>query len=382
MHILEIPSFFPPYGGLFCLDQSKALQMQSHEVRILSNVQLGVTIGMKDYLTLPYTRFEHEMEGVTVFQSYQRGLPKFIRYNVHRWVSIVRSMFAQYVKQYGRPDILHAHCAKWAGYAAMLISEEYHIPYVITEHLSIQLFVKEFGPAPSTAWQIPLLQEAYHRASRVIHVSEEQAESLSCYFGKDYQWQAVSNIIDVDYFHCQARQPLGDRPFRFCCLANYWPLKGYDVLFEAFNQLIGQGKNVELHIAGKGTDSGECLSLLSDRMISHGLLNKEQVRELLYHCDALVLASRSEAQPLVLLEAMCTGIPVVTTEAIPRSVRTSEGCTIVPVDDSGALAAAMQQVMQHSVDGNRLHQQVIELASPSIIGKRLENLFTEILSSR
>lgn len=382
MHILEIPSFFPPYGGLFCLDQAKALKTLGNEVRILSNVQLGVTIGLKDYLTLPYTRFEHEMDGVTVYQSYQRGLPKSVRYNVRRWVNVVKGMFAQYVKRYGRPDILHAHCCKWAGYAAMLISEEYHIPYVVTEHLSIQLFVDEFGPAPSKVWQIPLLKEAYHRASQVVHVSEELAESLSCHFGKDYRWQALSNIIDVDFFSCQARQPVIDRPFRFCCLASYWPLKGYDVLFEAFNRLTEHEKNVELHIAGKGTDSGECLPHLSDKMVSHGLLNKKQVRELLCHCDALVLASRSETQGLVLLEALSTGIPVVSTEAIPASVRPKEGCVFVPVDDVDALADAMKQMMHASFDPQRLHQQVVELASPQVIGKRLEQLFTEICALR
>ena len=41
MHILEIPSFFTPYGGEFCLDQAKALKAVGHEVRILSNVQLA-----------------------------------------------------------------------------------------------------------------------------------------------------------------------------------------------------------------------------------------------------------------------------------------------------------------------------------------------------
>ena len=139
MHILEIPSFFPPYGGLFCLDQAKALAALGHEVRILSNVQLGMTIGMHDYLTLPYGRYEHVEDGITVCQSYQRGVPRLIRYNVHRWVSIVCSMFADYSSKYGKPDVLHAHCCKWAGYAAMLIAKEWGVPYVITEHLPLML---------------------------------------------------------------------------------------------------------------------------------------------------------------------------------------------------------------------------------------------------
>ena len=64
MHILEIPSFFPPYGGEFCLEQSKALQQLGHEVRILSHVQLGITKGWKDYLFLPYTLDVETMDGV------------------------------------------------------------------------------------------------------------------------------------------------------------------------------------------------------------------------------------------------------------------------------------------------------------------------------
>ena len=94
MHILEIPSFFPPSGGLFCLDQAKALAMLGHEVRILSNVQLGLTIHKKDYFTLPFGRYEHQMADITVYQSYQRGFPKVVRPNVKRWVRIVQSFIA------------------------------------------------------------------------------------------------------------------------------------------------------------------------------------------------------------------------------------------------------------------------------------------------
>ena len=382
MHILEIPSFFPPYGGQFCLDQAKALAHQGHEVRILSNVQLGITIGWKDFFTLPFGRYESTMDGITVCQSYQRGVPRLISYNVRHWISIVRSMFRDYVSIYGQPDILHAHCAKWAGFAAMQISREFGIPYVITEHLSRLVFEKEFGPAPSSAWQIPLLKEAYENADLVIPVSEELVDNISCYFGKDYRWQAVSNTIDVDYFHYQPRDPLNGRPFRFCCLANFWPLKGYDILLPAFRQLKEAGLGVELHIAGRGTDSAACKALLSEGVVSHGLISRDNVRNLLYRSDALVLASRSEVQPLALLEAMSTGIPVVATKCVPQSLRIDGGCTIVPVDDVQALSDAMRRVMeQKDFDGVSVSTSVRQLASPEVIGCRLTTLFNGLLVS-
>ena len=380
MHILELPSFFAPYGGLFCLDQAKALAALGHEVRILSNVQLGVTVNWKDYLTLPWHRYEHEMDGIAVCQSYQRGVPKMVRHNVERWVSTVCAMFENYVARYGRPDILHAHCAKWAGYAAMLISREYGIPYVITEHLSYKMFEEEFGPAPSTAWQIGLLKDAYREAACVVHVSEEQVDNIAPYFGRDYRWQYISNTIDVDFYHHQSRLSLAGRPFRFCCLANYWPLKGYDVLFEAFRSLRRAHPQVELAIAGRGTDSRDCRSQMTEGMTTHGLIAREEVRQLLYESDALVLASRSEVQPLVLLEAMSTGIPVVATTCIPRCLQLGEGCSIVPVDDAQALAAAMHAVMENGpIDGASLSAQVATIASPRAIGRQLEQLFSEVM---
>lgn len=381
MHILEIPSFFTPYGGEFCLDQARALKAVGQEVRILSNVQLGATIGLKDYLCLPYGRYEHEAEGVTVCQSFQRGVPMAVRWNVRRWVKIVCGMFDAYVAKYGVPDVLHAHCSKWAGYAAMLISRKYHVPYVITEHLSQLVFEKEFGPAPSDAWQIPLLREAYEQADLVIPVSEELVENIACYFGKDYRWQAVSNTIDVDFFQYRSRQSREGRPFRFCCLANFWPLKGYDVLLPAFRQLRDGGADVELHIAGRGTDSQAFHSMMSEGMVTHGLISRDAVRDLLYQSDALVLASRSEVQPLVLLEAMSTGIPVIATTCVPQSLRLQDGCRIVAIDDVDGLSAAMADVMIQTVDGQQLSQQVREMASPEVIGRQLVSLFEGLIAS-
>ena len=382
MHILEIPSFFTPYGGEFCLDQAKALKAVGHEVRILSHVQIALTIGPKGYFTLPWRRYEHNRDGITVYQSFQRGVPKAVRWNMKRWVATVCEMFDDYVARYGKPDILHAHCAKWAGYAAMLVSRKYGISYVITEHLSRLVFEKEFGPAPSSAWQIPLLKACYREAKMVVPVSEELVDNIACYFGKDYRWQAISNTIDVGFFHYQKRSPREGRAFRFCCLANFWPLKGYDVLIPAFRQLRQSGTDAELHIAGRGTDTSEFRSMLSDGMITHGLLDKEAVRALLYQSDALVLASRSEVQPLVLLEAMSTGIPIIATECIPQSLRIEGGCTIVPVDDVKALTEAMKSMVQQSAfDGKAVSEKVRQMASPEVIGRRLSALFTDLLAS-
>lgn len=380
MHILEIPSFFVPYGGRFCLDQAKALKGQGHEVRILSNVQLSIKRDVAAYFSLPYGQEETLMEGIPVTRRFQRGIPMLIRPNVEQWVWRVCRMFRRYAIEHGKPDVLHAHCAKWAGYAAMLIGREHHIPYVITEHLSLMSLQEEFGDVPDRAWQIPLLTEAYHRAAWVLPVAGELVENTACYYGTDYRWQAVSNVVDTDFFSYRPRKPLGERPLVFCCLANFDSRKGYDILASAYRRVIAGGNRVRLCIAGEGTDSRACRRLLDMEGVELlGLLDRQETADLLYRSDALVLPSRDEVQPLAVLEAMSTGIPVVATEAVPQSLRLEGCCRIVPTDNADRLAAAMQDVCRHyDFDGQAISQQVSRLASPEVIGRKLSEIFAQV----
>ena len=166
--------------------------------------------------------------------------------------------------------------------------------------------------------------------------------------------------------------------------ADYNYRKGYDVLFDAYGQLQRQGFEIELHAAGRFTDGADCQKEIARRQLTgvktYGRTDKQKVRDLLYLSDALVLASRSEVQPLVLLEAMSTGIPVVSTECIPQCLRIEGGCTIVPIDDVAALAEMMARMTgQQPTDGRMISERVIGLASPAVVGQMLSELFDRIL---
>ncbi len=165
-------------------------------------------------------------------------------------------MVDDYVSRYGKPDLIHAHCAKWAGQAAMLEGRKYDIPYVVTEHLSSQLFATEFKGDLKKMCQIPLIKGVYRQADRVVPVAAELVDDIAPYFGQDYRWTEVSNTIDTDFFAYQPRKPLDDRPFVFCCLAMVIPLKGYDILLMAFRDFVMKTHNsTRIVIAGAYTNS-------------------------------------------------------------------------------------------------------------------------------
>lgn len=386
MHILELPSFFTPYGGEFCLDQAKALHDFGHTVRILSLVQISLTKSVNEFFSLPYNTFEEQIDNITIIKRYLRGIPKCIRKNQKNWVNGVIELYNYYVARYGTPDIIHAHCAKWAGYAAMLISQKHNIPYVITEHLPSYILQTEFKRCGGmNAWQIPLLKNSYYQADMVIPVSEELCKDIKPFFGDSYNKTFISNTIDTITFSYRKRL-YKDNLFHFCCLANFEYRKGYDILLPAFDKLCETHPNCILHIAGRNTDSNDFRHLLSNfknlnNLKIHGLLNKGSIQDLLYNCHALVLASRSEAQSLVLLEAMSTGIPIITTPCIANSQKIGNAYSIVPHDNITALTTAMQQLVDNPKDCYKESQFIHNNYSSKSIAQKLTTLFESIISN-
>ena len=373
MHILEIPSFFPPHGGLFVLEQARALQTQGNMVRILACVQLGISVDGSFYLRARRDRWWEEMNGVEVYRSYMRTVPCCIRPNQQRWCRIVQEMYEDYKQRYGRPDVLHAHCCQWAGVAARMIGEREDIPFFITEHLPSGIFDYYYGKGWNKAeWARLLLKDTYEHANHVIPVSAELVDDLAPFFGNDYAF----NQYRSNYFYAfRQRERRTDRRFRFCCLAiGDIERKGYDVLAEALKGL----DNVELHIAGKGTESEAMRNLFagSDAVVFHGDLDKQGVRELLYQSDALVLASRSEAQGLVIMEAISTGIPVVTTDAIPQNALVEGACLIAKVGDSVSLHQRMQEVIHVDFDP-RWSDELRARVAPHVVAQQIMKVFSQ-----
>lgn len=380
MHILEIPSFFPPYGGLFCLDQAKALAGCGHKVRILSCVQLGVTVTPRHYFLLPSGRRWTEMDGIEVYQTYQRCLPRCYHRNRERYVDIVCSMYDDYVHRHGTPDIIHAHCAYLAGVAAMRLKEKHGVEYVITEHMSSELY-------DTPLIDHSITRRAMEQSGYVITVSDELVADIMPFVGDQYCHQTVSNTIDTSFFLPHQRSVTGT--YHFVCLAIFTPRKCYDVLLQAFAEVVKQYPNTKLHIAGNNTDNKEMYEMIrlngvEQNVVVHGSLHKPEVRQLLYKSHCLVLASRSEVQPLVLLEAAATGIPYISTDVTPKSLRIDDISTIVPKNDAHALASAMETMVDKHVviDAENAHRRVCEMASPEVIGKVIEQIFLNVNATR
>lgn len=146
--------------------------------------------------------------------------------------------------------------------------------------------------------------------------------------------------------------------FHFLCVARLEPVKGVDVLIEAFRRVVGRLKNARLHILGDGTMRQDLvrkvkLSGIAEGVRFYGMVKPVEVAGFLKKVDCLVMPSRTEGMPVAFWEAQSAGVPVIGTDAGDLGWAIGEygqGIVVEPEDVDG-LAEAMKRVIE---DGKRI----------------------------
>ncbi len=132
--------------------------------------------------------------------------------------------------------------------------------------------------------------------------------------------------------------------------------KGVDVFLDAFEQLAAQGVGAHAVIVGDGPER----AALAARAAAPGLAgrvtftgHRAEVRDLYPQFDVVVLPSRSEGMPNVLLEALAADRPVVATAVggVPEILTDARAGAMVPSSDPTALAAAIGDALRGKYSG-------------------------------
>ena len=401
MNVFIIPSWYPskdqPHTGIFFKEQAEALAYvfpdSDFALSTWGSHEHDLLLESKDHIRnfSKLLKFSSKKASELKLKTNLREFyspaftwtRKLFRGNIDNIVKVNERHFLSFQKEVGKIDIIHAHSAHPAGWVAMELAKKYGIPYIITEHM---------GPFPfrdfllSTGKLSPYLEKPLHNSNANVAVSPQLKETLN-------KWEIprvsyIPNLTDESFFKVKPESQNQDGTFTFFTLARLEEGKGISFLLEALKLLSKGYSNIRLRVGGDGSQAETYHTLaknlgIEDKVEWLGLLDRQQSLNEFQNCDAFVLASLHENLPLVLIEALACGKPLIGTYCGgSESIIHEKNGLVVEPGNTEALADAMEDMYLNSrrYDPEEIRSDFMSRYSRPVVCKQIMNLYQEVIN--
>jgi len=242
-------------------------------------------------------------------------------------------------------DWLHAHFGTNPAAVAMLLRELGGPEFSFTVH----------GPEEFDKPEFLALGTKIHRAAFTVAVSEFGRAQL-------FRWADVADWNKIQVIRCgvaseffQAPTTIPPAERRLVCVGRLSEQKGHLVLLEAVARLAERGEGFELTLVGDGPWRPQIEQFVRRRKLEGlvrltGWMTPAQVRQEILRARCLVVPSFAEGLPVVILEALALGRPVISTAiaGIPELIEDGASGWLVPAGSIDSLARRISEALAAS----------------------------------
>ncbi len=391
MNILIIPSWYPskvaPSAGIFFREQAEALGRNHPDV----NIGISSWGPNAPDLLLEAGHLLQWPSKLLRFRNHKASrnelLPNCIEYYTpaltwsRKWKkgniqNIIKSnqLNAKYfVDQFGKIDLIHAHVAHPGGYIAWQLAMELKAPYVVTEHMSPFPLQAYANDRDFSRWISPV----YRNATTKIAVSTALQEMMQ---NRGVESIVLPNLVDERFFVPSSRPYDAKEILAIGRLENQ---KGYEYLLKAFHSLLKSHPDYHLTIIGEGSQRQQLMRLAAEMQLDNhvqwrGECSRVEIRDALQKASFLVLSSLHENLPLVLLEALACGKPIVATACNgPEDIVNETNGLLAKVADVEDLQQQMQAMINRrsKYDGDAIRSDFERRYASTVVTEALLEVY-------
>ncbi len=296
-------------------------------------------------------------------------------------------------------DLIHSQ-GLTAGLVAILANWRLRRPHVITHH---DVFRRDQFRGARGWIERRLMAIVLSRADLIVCVTEDAREN----FLEFLPWfpavklTVVPNGIDTLPFADVARrrrnralevQPAAS-PFTFAFLGRFMPQKGFDVLIGAVEELASHAGS-ERAFRILAVNRGDRIGMYRTEIAKRGLGAffefpgfRTSVSDLFHELDCVIVPSRWEAGPLVPMEAMAAGCPLIASDCIGlREVVRGTPALVAVAGDPHSLALQMKAAMDRGAELRTMFADFASVAQNRFDVRHraatLEQIFSRLVDSR
>jgi len=288
--------------------------------------------------------------------------------------------------------LLHAHFGP-SGLEIVNLAKMSRIPLLVTFHgydASILLTMKKY---------INNIKKVFDYAY-LVAVSENMKRDLVKFGADEERISVVRCGIPVNRFNYVERVSLSDKfsnneLITFLQVSNFVEVKGHEYTIRAFNEFLREYSNARLILAGDGVIKASIKKLCTklgiiSKVDFPGVVDENTVIKLMKHADVFVQHSVTlkngikEGLPTVIMEAMSTGLPVISTShsAIPELIDNGLNGFLVEEKDVSSYTEAMFNLKNVTNEiGFNAHKKVAEDFNLYIETQKLFGIYDRLISN-
>lgn len=225
------------------------------------------------------------------------------------------------------------------------------------------LFISEHRPFPHPGWStIDVEKEAFEKAEAFLAISKDKIRQIMLQNIKPKKIEYTGNLIDEEKF---VYKPVDHEFKTLLIVAACSYFKNYDMFIETMEKLSEKTESkYRVVIAGYGANKGYVKNVdefenkikkskFSDKVELIPSISRDDIVSLYNRCDAFVMTSIQEGQPMVALEAACCGLPIFTTRCGGvEDYVTDEVGRITDITDSDKLSDYLKEFVEDDISFN------------------------------
>lgn len=380
-NVLFLPKWYPnkkdPQAGIFVRKHAQAAALH-HNVAVLY-ISSDEEISKQEIIT-------DSSNGVLEIAIYFKRstlpiLKKVI--NFYRYFKASKKGYEILLKQWEKPDLVHVNVLTRPGIFAFYLKNFKNIPYIITDHWSGYI---EDDFSKKNAVEKWLVRRIAGEAKIILPVSEALMKGMQANKLKN-KYKVVPNVVEPVLPKSSGHIKKGK-----VIIVNVSDLddkiKNISGLLNAFNEVVKQRPQAELHIIGGSYDEQKLhqqakeLGLWETSVFFHGTMKNEAVLQFLTNSDFLVVNSNIETFSVVTAEAMACGKPVVSTKCGgPEQFINEENGILIDKNEQQQLQKALLKMIDtyHEYNAEHIKKGIGSKLSMAAVGKILDEVYREIL---
>jgi glycosyltransferase involved in cell wall biosynthesis len=291
--LMVVPHYPPPVGG--------GLEGQAHQLaRAVSALGARVLVLSARFAEGQQARETHD--GVPVLRV---PLP------ARKWLRgplTAPALAVAMVRHRGEYDIVHAHNLSWFGGFAILVAKALRKPVLVKLPTATEYAFRE----GSARFRI------FEACDAIALLSEDTIADFRRRGFPEGRTFKITNGVALEDFHPgPPRTPAPGAPVEVIFVGRLDPMKGLDDLLEVWPRVLARaGCPARLSICGEGPEDARARRRIAELGIADSVVLRGRVAEVadaLRASDVFVLPSEVEGNSNAVLEAMATGLPVLST---------------------------------------------------------------------